>query len=646
MASPARNGDATESSSEMHMQESSAPDVEHTLHSRKTPKLPPPRASTPKHTNIGSPKRMSTGRPHTTGKGLRPENENDSPSKDFAKTQPPANRVLDFTGDGVKKSIETLSPFKPRNTLRRSMGPQAPRRDVFASPEPVTKSARKRSVSAQHEVTVAEEQTVDQTADRTIAPAADETEQPSELPQSIDDAPIMLDEDDDYTRAGDDGFTQAEEESGADLEQTRAEAVQSSPSGRKGGRPRKSIESAHDTIATMQSTSIAKSTPPSRKRSRESMESQHAEVEASTRQEQASVASASPVTKKARGRPSKEKVVVHHDEGDEAIDPQLVAHGDQYMADNLPIEGETVQPEKKSKGKKARPAAPKERDPNRSIRAATSPVRTQADSSRGSKSPTKRPASRGGSMGPVSNVNLRATTPFEDAGDRVSRYGRPVYKPLQYWANETRVWRNGEVEGIVRAEQVDKPAHANKKGKKRGRKPKKGGSKLDDIEEESDTESTLADEWEDEVGVIAGTVASWDPATQAGDSAQPVREDLAFASSSIITRDVAGSEFKYAKIMTLPFFGSGLVELPPEGFKRAKNSRKMQMCFFVHEGKVMVEIGAQGGAEVNQFAISKGGVWVVPRGEFACFLFSFSSALAFFVAQNILWKFWSHRTLV
>ena len=76
--------------------------------------------------------------------------------------------------------------------------------------------------------------------------------------------------------------------------------------------------------------------------------------------------------------------------------------------------------------------------------------------------------------------------------------------------------------------------------------------------------------------------------------------------------------------MTLPFFGSGVVELPPQGFKRAKNSRKMQMCFFVHEGKVMVDVGAQGeGVEANQFAIAKGGCFVVPRGE----LIPFSSIL-------------------
>jgi len=82
--------------------------------------------------------------------------------------------------------------------------------------------------------------------------------------------------------------------------------------------------------------------------------------------------------------------------------------------------------------------------------------------------------------------------------------------------------------------------------------------------------------------------------------------------------------------MTLPFFGSGIVELPPQGFKRAKNSRKMQMVFFVHQGKVLVNVGPPalgqnvGGLETqtNEFAISKGGVWVVPRGMFPNTFFS------------------------
>ena len=50
-----------------------------------------------------------------------------------------------------------------------------------------------------------------------------------------------------------------------------------------------------------------------------------------------------------------------------------------------------------------------------------------------------------------------------------------------------------------------------KPSKRRGRK------NLDDIDEEdSDTESTHPDEWEEEVGVIAGMVANWDPETQMG----------------------------------------------------------------------------------------------------------------------------------
>ena len=65
----------------------------------------------------------------------------------------------------------------------------------------------------------------------------------------------------------------------------------------------------------------------------------------------------------------------------------------------------------------------------------------------------------------------------------------------------------------------------------------------------------------------------------------------------------------------MPFFGCGLVELPPGGHKKTKSSRKMQMTFFVHEGKVLVEVGAKD-MEVNRFTLSKGGVWVVPRGEF------------------------------
>ena len=100
--------------------------------------------------------------------------------------------------------------------------------------------------------------------------------------------------------------------------------------------------------------------------------------------------------------------------------------------------------------------------------------------------------------------------------------------------------------------------------------------------------------------------------------------DIAFASTAIKTQDVHGSSFRYAKVMTLPFFGSGMVEIPPDGYKRMKNSRKMQMVFFVHEGKVTVDI------EDVQFGMTKGGVWQVPRGEsFSSFSLPFFSSLLF-----------------
>jgi centromere protein C len=76
------------------------------------------------------------------------------------------------------------------------------------------------------------------------------------------------------------------------------------------------------------------------------------------------------------------------------------------------------------------------------------------------------------------------------------------------------------------------------------------------------------------------------------------------------TKDVIGAAFQYGKILSLPFFGAGIVEIPPNGYKREKNSRKNHMIFFIETGKVDVTV------EQNDFTISKGGSWQVPRGKF------------------------------
>lgn len=72
---------------------------------------------------------------------------------------------------------------------------------------------------------------------------------------------------------------------------------------------------------------------------------------------------------------------------------------------------------------------------------------------------------------------------------------------------------------------------------------------------------------------------------------------------------MAGANFRYSKILGLPYFGAGMVDVPPHGSKRSKNSRRMYMAFCLLSGKVSATVGDA------EFKISKGGVWMVPRGE-------------------------------
>lgn len=95
-------------------------------------------------------------------------------------------------------------------------------------------------------------------------------------------------------------------------------------------------------------------------------------------------------------------------------------------------------------------------------------------------------------------------------------------------------------------------------------------------------------------------------------------------------RDISGAEFRFAKTLTLPFFGSGIVDLPPGGAKRSKNSRKMQMVFFVFYGRVTVEVGTP----VTRFGIGKGGQWQVPRGMSQTIFYSFPCTFDWVASQR------------
>ena len=98
--------------------------------------------------------------------------------------------------------------------------------------------------------------------------------------------------------------------------------------------------------------------------------------------------------------------------------------------------------------------------------------------------------------------------------------------------------------------------------------------------------------------------------------------DVAYSQESIPFRDVAGAEFRFGKMVTLPFFGAGVVEIPPGGYKHEKNARAMHLCFFVHKGKVDVSLAG------TRFSIGPGGAFQVPRGTFFLFRVPFPISIA------------------
>ncbi|KIW13621.1 hypothetical protein PV08_08812 [Exophiala spinifera] len=251
---------------------------------------------------------------------------------------------------------------------------------------------------------------------------------------------------------------------------------------------------------------------------------------------------------------------------------------------------------------------------------------------------------------PRSLYILRRETPADD-GITHTRSGRVSIKPLAYWRNERCVYggspKSGLADGarfplnsikeIVRTEIVESEI-ATKKSKK-GRRAK-GTSKIKartasaDASDSSDSDEAMdldegpkddpyAEPWETESGTLRGNVSLWDNQEEA-----PMEEEeeieIAHAPAAIKTREVKASSlnegptFRYAKLLSTNFFGSGLVDLPPRGIKRPKNSRKMHMSFYVIKGRVTVSVGPIDGEEtgsMNRFSIGKGGFWQVPRGN-------------------------------
>ena len=293
-----------------------------------------------------------------------------------------------------------------------------------------------------------------------------------------------------------------------------------------------------------------------------------------------------------RGRPKKVKTDIFRDE--EADQPALPAQTS------------------KGKGKK-----PTERDPNVQMKA--------------TKKASDKPSSVRARSASRSRFNPRSETPANDNGALLTRSGRHSIKPLASWRGERFVFGDRTADslpGIKEIVRVDEVVEERPKQKYRYKKSQsRAKSQLEEVEEEDEDK----DDWERDAGIMHANVMDWDPSTgkfneentwEQGSISHARRFHLASAHTNnvlevaysfeaIEMRDISGADFKFAKTLTLDFFGSGMVDLPPGGAKRVKNSRKMQMVFFVFYGRVEVSMGTP----LKTFSIGKGGQWQVPRGK-------------------------------
>ncbi|PHH67937.1 hypothetical protein CDD80_391 [Ophiocordyceps camponoti-rufipedis] len=224
----------------------------------------------------------------------------------------------------------------------------------------------------------------------------------------------------------------------------------------------------------------------------------------------------------------------------------------------------------------------------------------------------------------------------DDEAMTLTRSGRHSYRPVQYWRGEQVICEDEEqndmfhnrgdfvlptIKEVVR---VPPEAPPSKRGTRSGKPRTKQGRQPDEEEE--------LEEWEVSQGVMTGEVVIWEPEHEEhppgeDEPVQVMRDRIAISSDAIQTSDIKDATFRFAKTLTTPFMGSGVVDLPPGAEKRPKNSRKMHMVFFVHYGKVLVTLNE------TQFRITAGGTWFVPRGNYYSITNDYDSPSRIFFAQ-------------
>ncbi|CRG83227.1 Centromere protein 3 [Talaromyces islandicus] len=225
---------------------------------------------------------------------------------------------------------------------------------------------------------------------------------------------------------------------------------------------------------------------------------------------------------------------------------------------------------------------------------------------------------------------LKREAPSEEQSTH-TRSGRVSVRPLAYWRNERCVYGDGEaglgqryplstIKEIIRTEELQ-PETGKKKKRKRGKQSKKQ-------DDESDVDPGEADEWEKD-GILYGYAKKWDSDRQTGSKEEEAIE-IAYASHNVETRQVKDSTFRLGKLLSYSFIGSGIVEIPPEGVKRPKNSKRMHMVFYVSHGRVQVDVNGV------QFTAGKGCVFQVPRGNHYSFANTYKAKARLFFTQAFI----------
>ncbi|KAF3941262.1 hypothetical protein ABW19_dt0210296 [Dactylella cylindrospora] len=214
--------------------------------------------------------------------------------------------------------------------------------------------------------------------------------------------------------------------------------------------------------------------------------------------------------------------------------------------------------------------------------------------------------------------------------------------PLQFWKNEKRVYtvkgRRESGTAVSLEEQVirieDSPANMRKKKRAptqsrntasqsepgRKRRPRKSQEEDESSGEDSDAE-TGDEDWEG-VGKLVGMVKQWPDSELA-----EIEDEIATSRNGIEFKPIFGSEYLFAKTLGKEFMGCGVLELRTGATKKLKSSGKMQLVFFILEGKVEAEVNELG------FRIGKGGQFQVPRGNMYKISNPFGKTAKIFFAQ-------------